>query len=88
MHDDQYDQEDGETILAVAYDTPIPGYKTHNCNVLRLWKAIPTDVSVRRGVNSRKSTWRSSTWATTRRRWRAGGARRRSRACCTRTTAS
>ena len=32
-----------ETILAVAYDTPIPGYKTHNCNVLRLWKAIPTD---------------------------------------------
>jgi len=33
-----------ETILAVAYDTPIPGYKTHNCNVLRLWKAIPRDL--------------------------------------------
>ena len=32
-----------ETFLAVAYDTPIPGYKTHNCNVLRLWKAIPRD---------------------------------------------
>ena len=40
----QYIQEDGESILAIAYDTPIPGYETHNCNVLRLWKAIPTDV--------------------------------------------
>ena len=30
--------------MAVAYDTPIPGYNTHNCNVLRLWKALPTDV--------------------------------------------
>ena len=32
-----------EKIVAIAYDTPIPGYKTHNCNVLRLWKAIPMD---------------------------------------------
>lgn len=39
----KYIQEDGESILAIAYDTPIPGYETHNCNVLRLWKAIPTD---------------------------------------------
>ena len=38
------DVKDGESILAIAYDTPIPGYETHNCNVLRLWKAIPTDV--------------------------------------------
>jgi glycogen phosphorylase len=26
-------------VKGVAYDTPIPGYKVNNCNVLRLWKA-------------------------------------------------
>lgn len=31
----------GETVLAKAYDTPIPGYNTFNCNNLRLWKSIP-----------------------------------------------
>lgn len=47
----QYEQVDGESILAVAYDTPIPGYNTHNCNVLRLWKAVPTDVSLLQQLN-------------------------------------
>lgn len=31
----------GEIVLAKAYDTPIPGYNTFNCNNLRLWKSIP-----------------------------------------------
>ena len=30
-----------ETVMAVAYDTPIPGYKTTNCISLRLWDAQP-----------------------------------------------
>lgn len=31
----------GEEIIAVAYDTPIPGWKSTNCNNLRLWSAKP-----------------------------------------------
>lgn len=31
----------GETVMAMAYDTPIPGYNTFNCNNLRLWKSLP-----------------------------------------------
>lgn len=29
----------GEVIQALAYDVPIPGYKTKNTNSLRLWDA-------------------------------------------------
>ena len=29
----------GQTVRAVAYDTPIPGYRTTNCISLRLWNA-------------------------------------------------
>ncbi|CCF60024.1 hypothetical protein KAFR_0I02450 [Kazachstania africana CBS 2517] len=32
----------GERLLAVAYDFPVPGYKTSNVNNLRLWQARPT----------------------------------------------
>ncbi|EDO14515.1 hypothetical protein Kpol_278p3 [Vanderwaltozyma polyspora DSM 70294] len=32
----------GERVLAVAYDFPVPGYKTTTVNNLRLWKAKPT----------------------------------------------
>lgn len=32
----------GERVLAVAYDFPVPGYKTSTVNNLRLWKARPT----------------------------------------------
>lgn len=28
-----------ETVMAMAYDVPVPGYKTHNVNTLRLWSA-------------------------------------------------
>ena len=31
----------GEEVLAVAYDTPVPGWKTPNTNNLRLWSAKP-----------------------------------------------
>ena len=34
--------EDGETVLAMAYDTPIPGYGTGNVNNLRLWSVKAT----------------------------------------------
>jgi glycogen phosphorylase len=30
---------DTEDVMAMAYDTPIPGYKTHSVNTLRLWSA-------------------------------------------------
>lgn len=32
----------GERVLAMAYDFPVPGYKTSTVNNLRLWKAKPT----------------------------------------------
>ena len=31
----------GDEILAIPYDIPIPGFKTYNCNALRLWKSFP-----------------------------------------------
>lgn len=33
--------EDYETIIARAFDTPIPGYATYNTIGLRLWKSMP-----------------------------------------------
>ena len=33
--------EGGETVLAKAYDTPIPGFNTFNANTLRLWSSKP-----------------------------------------------
>ena len=32
-----------QDVLAVPYDTPIPGYKNRSVNTLRLWKAAATD---------------------------------------------
>ncbi|MBK7664899.1 MAG: glycogen/starch/alpha-glucan phosphorylase [Sterolibacteriaceae bacterium] len=34
---------DTEDVLAVPYDTPIPGYRNGTVNTLRLWKATATD---------------------------------------------
>jgi len=34
---------DSKDVLAVPYDTPIPGYKNHIVNTLRLWKSAATD---------------------------------------------
>ena len=31
----------GEEVIAVAYDTAVPGFNTFNCNTLRLWKSFP-----------------------------------------------
>ena len=33
----------GDEILAIPYDIPIPGFKTYNCNALRLWKSFPLE---------------------------------------------
>jgi len=30
-----------ETVLAMPYDTPVPGYGANTVNTLRLWKAVP-----------------------------------------------
>ena len=30
---------DTEDVMAMAYDSPIPGYKTHSVNTMRLWSA-------------------------------------------------
>jgi len=35
--------ENGEVVVAVAYDTPIPGYDTSTCINLRLWSSEPTN---------------------------------------------
>jgi starch phosphorylase len=32
-----------ETVLAVAYDTPVVGWRGHHVNTLRLWTARPSD---------------------------------------------
>lgn len=34
----------GEIVRAMAYDLPIPGYRTTNTNNLRLWSAQPNDI--------------------------------------------
>jgi len=34
---------DTNDVLAVPYDTPIPGYKNRSVNTLRLWKSAATD---------------------------------------------
>ncbi len=34
--------EDTEEVLAMAYDTPVPGYKNNTVNTLRLWSAKST----------------------------------------------
>ena len=33
----------GSEVLAIPYDIPIPGFKTYNCNYLRLWKSFPLE---------------------------------------------
>ena len=37
--DIRYTWEQTSKVLAVAYDTPIPGYNNNVVNQLRLWKA-------------------------------------------------
>ncbi len=36
--------EPGETVVAAAYDTPVPGWRGRWANTLRLWSAKPTTV--------------------------------------------
>ncbi len=43
MNQDRW--EPGETVLAVAFDTPVPGYETFNTLNIRLWSAKPSVVS-------------------------------------------
>ena len=31
----------GEVVIAMAYDTPVPGFNTYNTNRLRLWRSRP-----------------------------------------------
>lgn len=38
----RYRWEAGETVFAVAYDTPIPGYNTYNTINIRLWSSKPS----------------------------------------------
>lgn len=33
--------EGGELVMAIAYDTPVPGFNTYNTNRLRLWRSRP-----------------------------------------------
>ena len=33
----------GETVIAFAHDTVIPGFRTNNCNTLRLWTSEPSN---------------------------------------------
>ncbi|CAL5225473.1 g8295 [Coccomyxa viridis] len=40
---DNFKWSPGETIIAKAYDNPIPGYKTATVGNLRLWEALPVD---------------------------------------------
>ena len=38
---DRYKWEGGDTVQAVAYDVPIPGYKNKTCLNIRLWSSKP-----------------------------------------------
>jgi len=38
----KFEWVDSKDVLAVAYDVPVPGYKTDTVNSLRLWEAKPT----------------------------------------------
>ncbi|CAJ0851033.1 18174_t:CDS:10 [Entrophospora sp. SA101] len=38
---ERYSWEGSDTVEAVAYDVPIPGYDTNNCNNIRLWSSKP-----------------------------------------------
>ncbi len=35
----QHDWVDAQVVMAMAYDTPIPGFRNHTVNTLRLWTA-------------------------------------------------
>lgn len=39
----RYRWVDTQDVLAMAYDTPIPGYRNHTVNTLRLWAAKATE---------------------------------------------
>ncbi|HHH46035.1 MAG TPA: glycogen/starch/alpha-glucan phosphorylase [Thiotrichales bacterium] len=39
---ERFDWQGGEEVMAMAYDTPIPGYGTNTVNNLRLWSAKAT----------------------------------------------
>jgi len=38
----RFSWEGGEIVVAVAYDTPVPGYGTYNANNMRLWSSKPS----------------------------------------------
>ena len=38
----------GEEVVAVAYDTAVPGFNTFNCNTLRLWKSFPSNAEFKK----------------------------------------
>lgn len=40
-HDGQANWHPGETVLAMAFDTPVVGWQNRWCNTLRLWSARP-----------------------------------------------
>jgi glycogen/starch/alpha-glucan phosphorylase-like protein len=48
-----------EHVLAVAYDTPIVGWRTKRVNTLRLWSAMPVDPILLRAVQCRRSRRRA-----------------------------
>ena len=39
----RHEWRSAETVMAVAYDTPIPGWRGHHVNTLRLWSAKAQD---------------------------------------------
>ena len=38
---DRANWENCSIVVAMAYDTPIPGFNTYNTNNLRLWRSRP-----------------------------------------------
>jgi glycogen phosphorylase len=68
---------DTRDVLAMAYDTPVPGYGATTPS---------TRCGCGRPRRRRSSTWRASSAATTSPPWRPRSRARPSRACCTRRT--
>jgi starch phosphorylase len=39
LADGKFSWEDGQIVLALPYDTPVPGYRNDTVNTMRLWSA-------------------------------------------------
>ncbi|PKU27957.1 hypothetical protein llap_21739 [Limosa lapponica baueri] len=48
---------DTQVVLAMPYDTPVPGYKNNTVNTMRLWSAkAPNDFNLQESLKEKSGT--------------------------------